>query len=61
MSEVSDMRENIFCPLEKCRWYLEAKPGGRKCWYGEPQCWKGWLDLIILTFRIRFGRRNKQQ
>jgi len=53
------MREHIFCPLETCRWYAEAKPGGRKCYYGEPQCWKGWLDMIILLIRLRFSR-NKQ-
>jgi hypothetical protein len=44
------------CTAEKCRWYAEAKPGHRKCWYGEPACWKGWLDAIIGVIIIRVKR-----
>jgi hypothetical protein len=39
------LRENWFCPLEKCPHYSEATKYPRKCYY-EPQCWKGWADLI---------------
>lgn len=48
----------MFCPGIKCRWYGEAKPGRRKCYYGEPACLKGWLDMIIAVFRFRFGGRS---
>jgi len=51
----------MFCPHDKCEWYDKAKPGGRKCYYGEPQCLKGWLELLIELlielFKLRFGRR----
>ena len=48
------MRENWFCPHEKCEHYLKATKYPRKCYYGEPQCWKGWLDLIIGLIILRF-------
>lgn len=46
----------MLCNLENCEWYDKAKPGGRKCYYGEPQCWKGWVDLFIGIIKLRFGR-----
>jgi hypothetical protein len=46
------MKENLFCPLDKCEWYGKAKPNSQKCYYGEPQCWKGWIDMFINTFRL---------
>ncbi len=33
----------MFCPLEKCPHYTKATKYPKKCWYGEPMCWKGWL------------------
>jgi len=47
------------CSYDKCRWYGEAKPGGRKCYHGDPQCWKGWLEMFIVLFKIKFGRYNR--
>ena len=46
------------CPLEKCKRYSEAKPDERKCYYGEPQCWKGWLDLFSHIISRMFNWHN---
>ena len=48
----------MLCKRDKCRWYSEAKPGGRKCYYGDPQCWRGWFDCLAAIFKIRFGKRR---
>lgn len=48
----------MLCTLEKCEWYGKAKPGGRKCYQGEPQCWKGWLDLFV---GITKDKRKKEK
>ena len=45
------------CPGEKCEHYGKATKYPRKCYY-EPQCWKGYLDLMIAVIRIRFSRRG---
>jgi len=37
-----------FCPGEKCIHYSKATKYPRKCYY-EPQCWKGYLDAIIVA------------
>lgn len=51
----------MLCSLDKCRWYADGKPdGGRKCWHGEPQCWRGWVDLFISLFKLRFARRSDE-
>ena len=47
------MRENWFCPLEKCEHYLKATKYPRKCYY-EPQCWRGYADAIIFVIILRF-------
>ena len=47
------MRENWFCPLEKCEHYSNATKYPRKCYY-EPQCWRGYLDAIIFVIILRF-------
>jgi len=39
-------KEGIFCPHEKCEHYKDPTKYGRKCFY-EPQCWKGYLDIMI--------------
>ena len=49
------------CTHDKCRWWGEAKPNGRSCYYGEPQCWLGWIDLLLhvwslLRDRMKFWR-----
>jgi len=46
-----------FCPLEKCPHYGKATKYPRKCYY-EPQCWRGYLDLMIAIIKLRF-RRSK--
>lgn len=51
----------MFCPLDKCEWYSKAKPGGRKCYHGEPQCWRGWAYLIVELFKLRFSKRYQEQ
>ena len=40
------------CRAERCRWWGEAKPGHRKCYY-EPDCWRGYLDLLFFMFKLR--------
>ncbi len=47
-----------FCPGIKCPHYGEATRYPRKCYY-EPQCWKGYLDMIIAVIRLRLGRSSK--
>ena len=45
------------CPLEKCEHYGKATKYDRACYYGEPQCWKGWMDLIgAMLWLATFGR-----
>ena len=46
----------MFC--RKCTWYDKPKDG-RACYYGEPQCWRGWLDLAIMVIKIKFERGKK--
>ena len=48
-----------FCPMEKCQHYGEASKYPRKCYY-EPQCWKGYLDLIIAVVTGRLARGSTQ-
>ena len=44
-----------FCKYEKCKWYSDPSKYGRKCYY-EPQCWRGWLDIIIFVAKRRLKR-----
>lgn len=45
------------CSYEKCPHYSRATKYDRACYHGEPQCWKGWLDLIGFTLWLgTFGR-----
>jgi len=46
------------CTNEKCEWYDKAKPDGRACYYGEPQCWRGWLDIFTLIIKKIFQRKS---
>lgn len=55
---VAEKKRSLFplCKGAGCRWYGEAKsPNSRKCFYGDPQCWKGWVDLArsALIGRLR--------
>jgi len=48
------------CPGMKCHHYSKATRYNRACYY-ESQCWKGYLDAIIFTLGLRFGRRGPDQ
>ncbi len=45
-----------FCNYEECPHYSKATKYPSKCYYGEPMCLKGWLDLIFLVIVLRFRR-----
>jgi len=51
------VRENWFCPLDKCQWYGDSSKYGRKCYF-EPNCWRGYLDLIIMLFVFWFRKKR---
>ena len=48
----------MLCPQEKCPHYENATKYPRKCWYGEPMCWKGQVDIMVSLFKIRFRKRE---
>jgi len=50
-----------FCPFEKCEHYSKATKYDRACYYGEPQCWRGWMDLIINLFKLRFTTKRDHE
>ncbi len=50
------------CPGEKCYYYGHASDKyPRKCYYGEPMCWRGFLDqlwaIIKLVIKVRMSKR----
>ena len=48
------------CPLDKCYYYgHESEKYPRKCYYGGPQCWKGYVDVLIALIKFRFKREAK--
>jgi len=49
-----------FCPGPECPHYSKAIKYDRQCYY-EPQCWRGFVDAIIFTLGLRFGRRKRDQ
>lgn len=49
-----------FCPLEKCEHYNTATKYPSKCYYGEPMCWKGYVDMgIALLVWLAYDIRDK--
>lgn len=40
----------MFCKTNKCKHYGSAIKYSRSCYY-EPQCWKGYLDIMIITIK----------
>ncbi|MBA7648567.1 hypothetical protein ES703_56355 [subsurface metagenome] len=44
-----------FCPEGKCEHYGKATKYPRKC-YHEPQCWRGFLDIILLIIKLKFSK-----
>ena len=43
-----------FCPGDRCLHYRWATRYPRKCYY-EPQCWRGWIDTLLVIVRLRWG------
>jgi len=48
-----------FCTYEECPHYSKATKYPRACYYGEPQCWKGWVDLFIAVISLRFSKNTE--
>jgi len=46
----------IFCPGPRCPHFSQTIKYPRKCFY-EPQCWKGWLDVVLMLVRAKFQKR----
>lgn len=44
-----------FCPREECPHYFKVTKYLRKCYY-EPQCWRGYLDVVLSLLKFRFRR-----
>ena len=44
--------KKMFCQPEKCEWYLKNKPNKRKCYYGDPQCWKGYIRILCYITKL---------
>jgi len=49
-----------FCRYERCVYYGQKRhpSTGRKCYYGEPGCILGYLDMLIEIFRIWWRLRR---
>lgn len=46
----------MFCPGNKCPHYSNATKYPRKCYY-EPQCWRGHLDILMITIKRLMQRK----
>ena len=46
-----------FCSGIRCSHYSAVTRYPRKCYY-EPQCWRGYLDLVIAIFGLRLKHEN---
>lgn len=46
------------CSLEKCK--VKDQYTREHCFYGyrEPECWRGWLDTILLSLSLCFKRKD---
>jgi len=47
-----------FCPGDGCLHYGTATKYPRKCYY-EPQCWRGYLDVVLSIVRLRWQKYGK--
>lgn len=47
-----------FCTLEKCK--LKDRQIAEKCklGYREPDCWRGYADVVVMLIRLRFKKRK---
>lgn len=50
-----------FCEYEECPHYSKATKYQRACYYGEPMCWRGWMDLILEALTIWYRGRNSRK
>jgi len=48
-----------FCPGDRCPHYDSATKYPRKCYY-EPQCWGGYLDVVLSLTKTRIRRRGNK-
>lgn len=48
----------MFCKYEGCVHYSKATKYPRACYY-EPQCWRGYLDILLTIIKIKKDGRNK--
>ena len=52
-----------YCPKRKCVHYGQTIKYARKCYYAGPQCWRGFLDLMLqdirLLIRIKLKRNER--
>ena len=47
------------CSADKCYYYSHnSDKYPRKCFY-EVQCWRGYFDILVALFKLRFGKGNK--
>ena len=46
----------MLCKQEDCPNWSHNTKYRRKCWYGEPMCWKGQLDVLIVIIKERFKK-----
>jgi hypothetical protein len=46
-------RIKMFCPTTKCPNYSPSTTKYPRACYYEPQCWRGYLDLIFVTMKLR--------
>lgn len=45
----------MLCKEDKCPHYSKATKFPRACYY-EPQCWKGFADIIVRGIKSQFSR-----
>ena len=50
-----------FCNYEECPHYARATKYDRACYYGEPMCWKGWLDLFFGLSKLFFKKDKGEE
>jgi hypothetical protein len=48
----------MLCKQDKCEHWGHATKYPRKCWYGEPMCWKGQVDAMLFIFKERFKKHE---
>jgi len=49
----------MFCPGDDCPHWSRATKYRRKCYY-EPQCWRGYIDLVLEIFQSRRDKPRRK-